>query len=85
MNRLTIIVGPTGSGKSTLIPPLIIDAVPVSQVLVSLPRRLAVVAIAKRVVTQRGYMLGEDNHIRLHTNQDFIARIQRHHLEDISI
>jgi len=66
LNRLTIIVGPTGSGKSTLIPPLIIDAVPASRVLVSLPRRLAVVAIAKRVANQSGCVLGEDDHVGFH-------------------
>jgi HrpA-like RNA helicase len=55
-NRVTIIVGSTGSGKSTLIPPLILDELPscrTKPVLCSQPRRLAVVAIAKRVAETR--------------------------------
>ena len=51
-NRITIIVGSTGSGKSTLIPSLVLDELPFCKnkpVLCTQPRRLAVVAIAKRV------------------------------------
>jgi HrpA-like RNA helicase len=56
-NRVTIIVGATGSGKSTLVPPLLLDWLPQCQkkpVLCSQPRRLAVVAISKRVAQTRG-------------------------------
>jgi HrpA-like RNA helicase len=56
-NRVTIIVGATGSGKSTLVPPLLLDRLPQCQkkpVLCSQPRRLAVVAISKRVAQTRG-------------------------------
>jgi HrpA-like RNA helicase len=54
-NRVTIVVGATGSGKSTLVPPLLLDHLPFQKpVLCSQPRRLAVVAIAKRVAEMRG-------------------------------
>ena len=57
LNRLTIIVGPTGCGKSTLIPPLLLDGLK-GRILCSQPRRLAVVAISKRVAEERGVTLG---------------------------
>jgi len=57
LSRITIIVGPTGSGKSTLIPPLLLDGLN-GRILCSQPRRLAVVAISKRVAEERGVTLG---------------------------
>lgn len=57
MSKLTIIVGPTGSGKSTLIPPLLLDGLN-GRILCSQPRRLAVVAISKRVAEERNVTLG---------------------------
>jgi HrpA-like RNA helicase len=57
LNRLTIIIGPTGSGKSTLIPPLLIRGLG-GPILCTQPRRLAVVAIAKRVASECGVELG---------------------------
>lgn len=68
LNRVTIIVGPTGSGKSTQIPQLLLELK--GRILCSQPRRLAVVAIAKRVAderhvivggTQVGYQVGSKN------------------------
>lgn len=56
VNRLTIIVGPTGSGKSTQIPPVLLALE--GAVLCTQPRRLAVVAIAKRVASELGVELG---------------------------
>ena len=56
LNRLTIIVGPTGSGKSTQIPPVLLALE--GAVLCTQPRRLAVVAIAKRVASELGVELG---------------------------
>jgi HrpA-like RNA helicase len=72
-NRLTIIIGPTGSGKSTQIPQLLLSStitkssssslstlgqVDGSAVLCTQPRRLAVAAIAKRVANELGVDLG---------------------------
>jgi len=55
VNRLTIIVGPAGSGKSTQVPPLLRS---LGAVLCTQPRRLAVVAIAKRVASELNVSLG---------------------------
>lgn len=66
LNRVTIVVGPTGSGKSTLIPPLLQEGLR-GRVLCSLPRRLAVVAIAKRVATLKGiHKLGGSSDVGFH-------------------
>jgi HrpA-like RNA helicase len=51
-NRLTIVIGPTGCGKSTLVPSFLLDQVG-GKVLCSQPRRLAVVSVAKRVAQMR--------------------------------
>lgn len=59
LSKLTIIVGPTGSGKSKLIPPLLQEGLK-GHILCSQPRRLAVVAIAKRVAEERQVTLGGD-------------------------
>jgi HrpA-like RNA helicase len=60
LSRVTVIVGRTGSGKSTLVPPALLDGLK-GPVLCSQPRRLAVVAISKRVAEQRGVVLGADD------------------------
>ena len=66
LNRLTIVVGPTGSGKSTLIPSLLQEGLN-GRVLCSLPRRLAVVAIAKRVANLKGLSeLGGNSDVGYH-------------------
>jgi energy-coupling factor transporter ATP-binding protein EcfA2 len=57
LNRLTIIVGPTGSGKTTLVPPLILEEIK-GRICCTQPRRLAVVAIAKRVAELQGVPVG---------------------------
>ena len=79
LNRVTIVVGPTGSGKSTLVPSVLEEGLN-TRVLCSLPRRLAVLSIAKRVACLRGCPeLGGDSDVGFHvgnrnesTNQDKI-------------
>ena len=58
-NRLTILVGPTGCGKSTSVPPLVLAALG-GPILCTQPRRLAAVAIATRVASDMGVELGNE-------------------------
>ena len=59
LNRLTIVVGPTGCGKSTLVPSLLLKGLN-GPICCTQPRRLAVVAISKRVAHLQGAKLGGD-------------------------
>jgi len=72
-NKLTIIVGPTGCGKSSIVPQLLLDGFG-SPVLCTQPRRLAVVAVSNYVAAQRGSVLGEE--IGYHVGQDRVASRQ---------
>ena len=62
-NRVTIIAGPTGCGKSTQVPQIISDAYdqlrPV-KILVVQPRRISAVALARRVAEEMGVKVGEE-------------------------
>ncbi|KAI6215648.1 putative ATP-dependent RNA helicase DHX33 [Aphelenchoides besseyi] len=61
-NQTTILIGETGSGKSTIIPQYIIDyiTIPSEQVAVTQPRRVAAYSLASMVARQRGVTLGEE-------------------------
>lgn len=63
-NRVTILSGETGSGKTTQVPQFIIDSpglVPEGMcVVVTQPRRIACMTIAERVAKERGQTVGED-------------------------
>ena len=58
-HRTTILVGATGCGKSTRLPQYIMDE-PKASVLVTQPRRVAAVEIAKRVASERGERVGRN-------------------------
>lgn len=62
-NRVTVIAGPTGCGKSTQVPQIISDAYdqlrPV-KILVVQPRRISAVALARRVAEEMGVKVGEE-------------------------
>jgi HrpA-like RNA helicase len=58
-NRVVMVAGGTGSGKSSQIPQLLLDQLG-GAVLVTQPRRLAAVAISQWVAEQRGCRLGSE-------------------------
>ncbi|CAE8684394.1 unnamed protein product, partial [Polarella glacialis] len=57
--RVTVLVGATGCGKSTKLPQYLVDE-PGARVLVTQPRRMAAVEIARRVASERGEALGQN-------------------------
>lgn len=59
-HRVTIIVAPTGCGKSTGVPQMLLDQDASNQVLVTQPRRVAATSLARRVSEQRGVLVGEE-------------------------
>ncbi|MBP1583324.1 MAG: hypothetical protein J6866_05155, partial [Victivallales bacterium] len=58
---LAVLTAPTGSGKSTRIPPWLLSCLPADggQVLVLQPRRLAARMLAERVATEFGEDCGQ--------------------------
>jgi HrpA-like RNA helicase len=52
------VTGPTGCGKSTIVPKLISESRPRGRVICTQPRRLAVVAVATHVAAEMGAPLG---------------------------
>mmetsp|Transcript_72499 Transcript_72499/g.125766 ORF Transcript_72499/g.125766 Transcript_72499/m.125766 type:complete len:1100 (-) Transcript_72499:169-3468(-) len=59
-NQVVLLVGETGSGKSTQVPQLILDACPEARILVMQPRKLAAVTLAERIARERCQPLGTD-------------------------
>ena len=58
-NRVIIISGNTGCGKSTQVPQYILENFPGSKILITQPRRIAAISIAKRLSFERNTKLGE--------------------------
>ncbi|TVU22437.1 hypothetical protein EJB05_32131 [Eragrostis curvula] len=58
-NRVTLIVGETGCGKSSLVPQYLLEE-NMEPVLCTQPRRFAVVAIARAIAESRNWELGEE-------------------------
>ncbi|XP_013858223.1 probable ATP-dependent RNA helicase YTHDC2 [Austrofundulus limnaeus] len=70
-NRVVIVVGETGSGKTTQIPQFLLDNCSKNgqpcRIFCTQPRRLAAIAVAERVAAERGESVGQTvgYHIRL--------------------
>lgn len=85
-NKMTIICGDTGSGKSTQIPQYILNDSAVNNVganiICTQPRRLAAMSLATRVATERnselgntvGYQIRNKSEVSQHTNLVFMTR-----------
>ncbi|CAO2185089.1 unnamed protein product [Urochloa humidicola] len=58
-NRVTLIVGDTGCGKSSLVPQFLLEE-NMEPILCTQPRRFAVVAIARTMAESRNWQLGEE-------------------------
>ncbi|XBW34613.1 hypothetical protein QEN19_000179 [Hanseniaspora menglaensis] len=59
-NQVVIIIGHTGSGKSTKLPQFLVENLNAKKVCVTQPRRLAAISIATRVSEEMGVVLGEE-------------------------
>lgn len=57
-NRVTIIVGETGSGKSTQLPQALLERDPQQKIIVTQPRRVAAISLAHRVSAEAGCNIG---------------------------
>ncbi|KAK3259112.1 hypothetical protein CYMTET_31878, partial [Cymbomonas tetramitiformis] len=74
-NRVTLIIGTTGCGKSTQVPQIIYDTLG-GPVLCVQPRRLAVVAAAKRVAYERNCEVGAT--VGYHVGQRYLGTSRTH-------
>ena len=52
-NRVTIVSGETGSGKTTQVPQFVLDANPTASVVVTQPRRISAISVAERVAQEQ--------------------------------
>jgi HrpA-like RNA helicase len=60
-NSVVVIIGETGSGKTTQIPQILLDSgVSEGAVVVTQPRRVAAISCARRVASERGVRIGEE-------------------------
>jgi ATP-dependent RNA helicase TDRD9 len=61
-NQVTVVQGATGSGKTTQVPQYILDHYAKSgrycNIIVTQPRRIAAISIARRVCSERKWQLG---------------------------
>src|SRR5262245_48373002 len=68
-----VLQAPTGAGKTTRVPPALLDAglAPSGRIVLVEPRRLAARAAARRMAQERGQALGEE--IGYHVRFDRVA------------
>ncbi|HET9270191.1 MAG TPA: DEAD/DEAH box helicase, partial [Vicinamibacterales bacterium] len=56
-HRAAVVVAPPGAGKTTRVPPAVVDA---GRVVVLQPRRVAARSVARRIADEQGWTLGRD-------------------------
>jgi len=59
-NPSSVIIGETGSGKTTRIPGFLLDTFPNAKIAITQPRRVAARSVARYVASQRGGNVGEE-------------------------
>jgi ATP-dependent helicase HrpB len=69
--RAAVLVAPPGSGKTTRVPPALLDD---GRVFLLQPRRLAARSIARRIAAEQGLALGEDVGWQVRFERRFTAR-----------
>ncbi len=70
-HRAALVTAAPGAGKTTRIPPALLDAGPV---IVLQPRRVAARAIARRIASERGWAVGEEVGWQVRFERRFTAR-----------
>lgn len=60
INPTTIVIGETGSGKTTEIPGFLLDEFPDKKIVITEPRRIATRSVAEYVAKKRGVQIGEE-------------------------